>query len=502
MASPKIQDDLTALRQAVETDQRDPTVQVVDTNVSSVSFTSAPITGGMHPADAAGLHAVTDVTGQNSLVGLLRAHLRAHYGQLLDKVFSVSDNRLFISDRLLGPMLDLTGQFQEGHRDRVGKECGLDTLLHEACDEAMKIASEKYTGKAFVDTIARIRGNFRPQVEASLRVLHEDFEKLEATRLIAPQHRWRLFIDPDRLDRLQAAGIDTSNNELLAFLFDAESPDYFYHLAKGFISTLEDIASPIDLTRYRQMAKDCCQVDDVCPNTVTYGAYWSPAGRKWLADLIDQMRDPFQISVTVMNFQGEYVRLPHAGSDVPGEIRIHGTVGGVDQQAKTGDLIETLARHGPGTRVLLNTARTATQEQLNNIVNSILSDYHDRTEAALSAQNRETPESSNDARTPVEEDRSPSEESTPDRNGVSLVEAGAYLLLSLSGVHALPNGNFRAASTLLNLHLTKFGLPLTVIHDPMTFGGSSPDEVCKMIEDGQARVRSWRRTDGDMNLDT
>ena len=102
MAPPKIQNDPTASRQIVETGPRDPTVQVTDTDVSSASFTSAPITGGMHPADATRLHAATDATKQNSLVGLLRAYLRAHYCQLLDKVFSVSDDRLFISDRLLG----------------------------------------------------------------------------------------------------------------------------------------------------------------------------------------------------------------------------------------------------------------------------------------------------------------------------------------------------------------------------------------------------------------
>jgi hypothetical protein len=83
---------------------------------------------------------------------------------------------------------------------------------------------------------------FQPKARETLLILRRDFAAIPQLNEVAEKHRWRLLVDPVRIEMLCAQGID-NNNPMLAFIFDTQK-NYAYNMANGWIAALSDLEKP------------------------------------------------------------------------------------------------------------------------------------------------------------------------------------------------------------------------------------------------------------------
>ena len=127
--------------------------------------------------------------------------------------------------------------------------------------------------------------NFEPRARETLHTLYVDFDDLPGLKDIAPDQRWRLVVDRQKIDMLEKHGIDTSN-PLLCFLFDQERA-----YAHGLVNDWKFIAQ--SLAEGREL--DVALIEELagsppCDNPISFGAHYTPAGRRALADHMEVLR--------------------------------------------------------------------------------------------------------------------------------------------------------------------------------------------------------------------
>jgi hypothetical protein len=296
-------------------------------------------------------------------------------------------------------------------------------------------------------------GIAQPQLEAcknlqfvkateALRVLHLDMDATPHLRDIAPEHRFRLCIDPLRLAELQRiapAHANFADNPLLGFVFDNE-PGYLHGMAKAWQSAMSTVDEPVTSEEIKTLNALATGYDAAHskPYATFTRAFAMQFGRSLSADGDTELRQ-------CMDDCGQLSRRHDAH---------------IDQTLRESPF-------GKDVQVVCFAKEDANHDVM---VENYLSMFHKAIAPGLE------------------------QEALPPGK---LAYASIDLVQKLERLHPFEDGNCRTFSIILNKLLVQNGLRMSVMDDPNKLDGFSRAEVFQLVRDGQARVDGWRGDPGN-----
>ncbi|MBF7145038.1 MULTISPECIES: hypothetical protein [Pseudomonas] len=264
---------------------------------------------------------------------------------------------------------------------------------------------------------------------------------------IAPEHRWRMCIDPQRVAFVEQHLSQTLNHPMIPFLFDSE-PAYLHGMLNGWSISMQHLDHPVDSHLVDLLYRAC---NPTAPDAksgffepgggfpVKMGANLSPDGRRELLAFAQRVRKVAPHYGVVKDTQVFRNTWPQLATSPDPEA-----------------LWKTMEPETNGTVV----RSPIPQRTLTLLVDEFIQAYH--------THMRDAPEQS--------------------------VRHMVELCQSLERLHPYADRNCRTFGLLLlNNLLVRHGLPMTMLDDPNVLDGFSLDECVAKVEEGQARVQQWCR---------
>lgn len=286
---------------------------------------------------------------------------------------------------------------------------------------------------------------------ADIRQLQrQGFEEQTPFREIAPEHRWRMCIDPKRLLFVEHYINHASTNPLLPFIFDSE-PSYLHGMLKAWSVSMKHLSHPLDSQLLSILHSACEPISGTTDDgfheksvafMVKMGENMSVAGKAELLDFARELRNYLPGYGVVANLATH-----------PQFIRFLG------QSPRDGH--EALWRAAEPDQAGVVIRPPISSPALKMVIARLLQRYekniHD----------------------------------TPDDKLHHIVR----LCQQLERLHPFGDGNCRTFGILLiNNLLTRNGLPLTMMEDPNFLDAYSLAECVAKVREGQAHVRQWARS--------
>jgi hypothetical protein len=272
----------------------------------------------------------------------------------------------------------------------------------------------------------------------ALRVLRHEMNATPHLRDIAPEHRFRLCIDPVKLADLQRIAPSHANvvdNPLIGFLFDNE-PGYLHATAQAWQSAMGSIDEPI-----------------TSEAIMTLNALATGHG--------SAKTKPYATSSRSFGMQSGRTFSP----DGEAEVRQYVSDSAILFQTLGAHMIQSL-KEAPFSDDLQLECLASLKSNHDVVVKHHLSAYRNAT----------GPGSGKGTQLPAEK----------------LAYASIDLAQKLERLHPFEDGNCRTFTILLNKLLVGHGLRISMMDNPNKLDGFSRAEVFQLLSEGQARVDGWR----------
>lgn len=162
---------------------------------------------------------------------------------------------LLPSHKFMAAVLESVNEIYKQHGIDLSRQVpdNLDEVLQAAMKSALgQLHDTDAASKLILLTVKS--ENFRPEAKKTLNLLYGGFKNTPFDR-IKPEHRWRMCIDPKKVEELKRIGIDDTN-PLLGFVFDAESA-YLHGMAKGWVKSMQGVKHTVDSKLVLNLHEEC-----------------------------------------------------------------------------------------------------------------------------------------------------------------------------------------------------------------------------------------------------
>jgi hypothetical protein len=331
----------------------------------------------------------------------------------------------------------------------------LDRMLHNAAQAAH--AAVRRHMPEFADHLPdEYVANLWFNAKSTLRKLQDGF-KGTAFEQLAPDHRFRMCIDPAVIDALNGFGIDTRDNALLGFVYDDE-PSYLFNMVKAWQRSFELLDEPLGVHLIVRLNAACRaifgphELGNSNPRSgVSYGVSaalgMTPRGLQSLVQFVQRMRDRIPLFAVVKDLDFYQKRYDAWQRGVSSKIT-HELLDEPDLSSQS----EVYVARPP-----------VPPAELEAILDEWLQKFMSTAETAAS------------------------------KGSESLREAVRDFCQPAERLHPARDGNTRVFGILMLNHLLlRHGHPLLMLHQTNVLDGGHPDEVALAMEEGVGRVDGWR----------
>lgn len=288
------------------------------------------------------------------------------------------------------------------------------------------------------------------QVEALQRLQQKRVGKDSPFDKIEPRHRWRMCVDPSKVQHATTHLGLGRDNPLLPFLFDTEKA-FLSGVMNAWDVSMESLHKPLTADLVIELYKASFplglsyDIDHKVPGThfwLTLGRNMTEAGKQQLLENAVELRKHLDNYAVV----GSQEDLDQFKADL------------LDT-----DLDEAVPKVAVDKKALLFRGEMSKQS-LDSGIGHFLGLYARRCQA--------------------------------DPQGKNQVRHITELCQNLEQFHPFPDGNCRSFGIILLNHLlARHGLPLSMLEDPNWFDGWSLDELVAKVKEGQQRVAEWNTPD-------
>lgn len=292
---------------------------------------------------------------------------------------------------------------------------------------------------------------FEPRVRDTFGVLQEHFDDVPPLRSFVPQERWRLLVDPLKIDMLGRHGIDT-NNPLLAFIFDTDK-SYAHELACDWVNAMTLAQEPFSLDTVLNLIEMSATAGFSTRNP-SFKAYGSTAGIARIAQFMGLLEKEFKVHTAITFSDMRFEQLSGAirrvrCNDFQPWVPLAGT-----PREPMQALLAQRDGNGSEREKFEFQRRKVSEDDLKKVYRHIVTQFNQRALDCTSSDDK------------------------------LLAVADTYL--QGETLHALSDKNFRIWGLLIpNMLLTMLGEPMSVLYDPNASDGSSTEEVAQMLRRGQ-----------------
>ncbi|MBF7143943.1 MULTISPECIES: Fic family protein [Pseudomonas] len=327
--------------------------------------------------------------------------------------------------------------------------------VHVLAKEALALAKESpflqrcmppnSMAAQFIKKLDPTKVDFR--LDDIARLQSQGFGKGTPFDRIAPEHRWRMCIDPARLRFIDHHMSQASTNPMLPLLFDSE-PSYLHGMLNAWSVSMRHLDHPLD-DRFLSLLHGACESSSSTNGDglneqggvfmVSIGPNMSPDGRDELLAFARRIRRVVP-NYGVTKNPNPIAHMQH----------IRQLASAPDREA----LWKSIEPEHSG-MVIRSPIPGPT---LKALIAELFQDYQTRL--------RDRPEQT--------------------------LENIVQLCQELERLHPFGDGNCRTFGVLLMNHLlTRHGLPLTMMDDPNVLDGYLLSECVTKVKEGQERVKQW-----------
>lgn len=317
----------------------------------------------------------------------------------------------------------------------------VEPLLHEALCEAWKSPVTRSLGIQRSTPTEPVELHARG-IESLQRSI--DTSKSPFAR-IAPEHRWRMCLDPLLVDLMEKHVGGARDNPLLPFALDSES-GYLHGVLNGWNTSMKGVNERLDAKFIAKLHQACCPRDAPDKKELLMNGFDLHLGENMTQAGLQELRE----------FGAEMQK------SMPGFAV-------TSSREKFAEFNERLAAAKPGEQVLADEPQGDRAVSAHpEVPFSTLLKHMDR---FVTQYHHDIRHSKND-----------------EQRLAHIVD----LCQKLERLHPFPDGNCRTFGILLlNNLLVRNGLPLTMLNDPNILDGWSRQEVIDEVKSGWARVAQY-----------
>lgn len=340
------------------------------------------------------------------------------------------------SHKLMALVLETVHELYEKNGIDLSKHEQIPDNLDEVLKHALECALEQIQDEpdaAYRGIRAAVQSeNFQPRAKETLNLLHTGF-KGTPFDAIKPENRWRMCIDPLKIEQLKQAGL-SENNPLLGFMFDTESA-YLHGMAKGWNKVMHGLKNAPGSSFMLDLHEECNPAKPESDDDS--GSKKTPFGSKKKSPSFHEGVSTFGLTLgDNMTREGEE-ELKAFIADLMYEVGI------------------TLQEYGSGYKLKRGEADS---KDLRNLIDGWVKEYNK------------------------------SMKKTPEDVLFHVVD----LCQKLERLHPFKDGNCRTFAVFLMNHLLlQAGQPMTMLDNPNLIDGFSREQVVVKVREGQQRVAGW-----------
>ncbi|RQR49526.1 Fic family protein [Burkholderia sp. Bp9140] len=367
---------------------------------------------------------------------------------------TVCDKLARDTDDLHETHLSLALFFDQIYKDSFGGRFDGSSIATVPGDEVLESLFRNSLGplRRFGEVTDMAGGTSRLNTKATMTTLFNEFEGSQCLRATKPEQRWRLIIDPLKVEMIERHGIRP--HPLLAFMFD-HNPGYAHQVAQGWLFTgrMIDQRAAFSPELILKMAA-AGRAGPMTPERVRFGANYDADGRAAMLDTARMLRDRFHIGSTISSGASQLVMVPGNPGNTIFRCDEDSTPVPVPREQELA-VLHRLVSSPSGIGELLFTRHKTELNHLQSALSAFVQHYQRNIVEARTADER--------------------------------ILAITTLYHRCEHLHPFSDGNFRVfGKYLLNFLLASVDEGFTELRDPNSTDGRSPESNVQEVRRGQA----------------
>ncbi|WP_175730831.1 Fic family protein [Burkholderia ambifaria] len=358
------------------------------------------------------------------------------------------------TDDLHETHLSLALFFDQIYKDCFGGQFDRSSIATIPGDDVLESLFRNSLGRMRrFGEVADMAGGTSPlNAKATMTTLFDEFEGSQCLRATKPEQRWRLIIDPLKVEMIERH--DIRPQPLLAFMFD-QNPGYAHQVAQGWLSTgrMIDQRATFSSELILEMAA-AGQAGPMTPGTIQLGANYDADGRAALLDTARMLRDQFDIGSTISSGTRQLVMAPGNPGKTIFRCDEHADPVPVPREQELA-VLHRLVLSPSGIGELLFTRHKTELNHLRSALSALVKHYQQDVAKAGTADER--------------------------------ILAITTLYHRCEHLHPFSDGNYRVfGKYMMNFLLASVGEGFTELRDPNSTDGRSPASNVQEVRRGQA----------------